>query len=339
MLSNSKRGYEFSFAWIFTIFIGAAVIFFAIYLATQIVGTKQVERDSAEGKSIGILLTPIETQTEQSKFSKILLTDETTLYTNCEAPTSDDPFGSQLLSTSVKSPLGNPEISGIEITFHNKYLFPSSSTTTGKDEIYVLSKPLFLPFKVADLLIVWSDQEKFCFYDAPTDLKKELSDLKLANVFIQSTSTPCDNTNQQVVCFNIADSSRCDIIVDQNQHKVSKSGGNSYYIDPVSDDKFSMMLAAIFSSPENYNCQIRRLMAHTSNLVNIYYEKSQRIQSKTSSGCSQSIQSDLLSFKQTTDTIAQDKSSDVSRKLITENVDEKASLLKITNGGMSCALF
>ncbi|MBU1987905.1 MAG: hypothetical protein KKD94_00275, partial [Nanoarchaeota archaeon] len=123
MKRGSKKGYEFGFAWIFTIFIGAVVIFLAVYIATQIVGMKQLERESVRGKKIGVLLTPIETELEAEKFATILVPDETMLFNGCDPPQSlGNPFGSQHISTSIKSSIGGKwdvkNEQGVKSTFH-----------------------------------------------------------------------------------------------------------------------------------------------------------------------------------------------------------------------------
>lgn len=305
----SKRGYEFSFAWIFAIFIGAAVIFFAIYFAIQMVSTQQASRNVAEGKSFGVLLTPVETGIEEGKFATMYLTDPTRVYFQCEQPLPDNPFGSQKLGLSIKPAIGEDwdEITPIFLTFHNKYFFPSAEPTQtenalmdeGEKEFYVLSKPLYLPFKVADLMIVYSDQKQFCFKNlnnAPTDFKRKIKQLNMTNVILDQ---PCDPTKQEIICFDIA-SSDCDTIVFPSQNKVTKKGEPDalYYLDSSPEqDKYAMLYPAIFSDTKTYQCQTKRLMAHLSFLIQAYGQKSQYISTLPGSfGCTQTAQPILNAY-------------------------------------------
>ncbi|MBU0907417.1 MAG: hypothetical protein KKD18_02470 [Nanoarchaeota archaeon] len=280
-----KRGYELSFSWIFTIIVGAFIIFLAIYFAIRLVSTEQFSREAKEGKSIGILLTPVETQVEEGKFAKILLRDKTVLFNKCEPPATTNPFGSQNIGTSVNPPIGQRVslLNGTMSTFHNKYIFTSSYGIQGDEEMYVLSKPLWLPFKVADLLIIWSDQEKYCFKNpVPDAIKSRLQALNLEKVRI---STTCD-ADEIDVCFTGGTS--CTINVDINQHKVTKvSAPPMYYLDSLEDDPYAMLYAAIFSDPANYECQKARILAHIRELIKLYLYKSEKIivQGSTT-GCS-----------------------------------------------------
>src|SRR3989338_153867 len=145
-----KKGYEFSFAWIFAILTGATIIFLAIYFATQISSLKRVEQQTEVGKEIGILLNPVETNLEQAKFVMITLRTETKIYNKCNSGIGN--FGSQELSAKIKSGLGEEWTNdpGVASSFYNKYLF-SNDEIYGKKIFYVLAKPFKFPFKPADL--------------------------------------------------------------------------------------------------------------------------------------------------------------------------------------------
>ena len=69
-----KRGYEFSFAWFFTIIVGAVIIFLAVYAATQIVDLGRTRQETERGKQIGILLTPLGTTLEEGKLATLVVT-------------------------------------------------------------------------------------------------------------------------------------------------------------------------------------------------------------------------------------------------------------------------
>jgi len=335
----SKRGYEFSFAWIFAIFVGGVIIFFAIYFATQIVGTQQTARDVSQSKSLGILLTPIETELEEGKFAKIYLTDSTKLYFECKPPSSSNPFGSQNLRMSIKPPLGQKweDNQAPAVTFHNKYFFATGEPTEfneiyteGEKNFYVLSKPLYLPFKIADLMIIYSDKQKFCFENigqAPPDFRRRMNQINMTNVKLTG---PCDPKEYEVVCFGRS----CEISIDQNQKKVIKNGKNLYYVlSSEEHDPYAMLYAAIFSDPDNYDCQVKRLMAHASKLVDIYYQKSNYIYLRSATGCNgPEIRSALQSLNTTL----------ASGNILALNQfigNEDYRNLKESGGGIGCELF
>ena len=334
----SKRGYEFSFAWIFAIFAGAVIIFFAIYFAMQLVGQLQLTRDVTQGKSLGILLTPIETEIEEGKFATIYLTDPTRMYFECKPPVSSNPFGSQNLWLSIKPPLGSkwePSDSP-PLTFHNKYFFPSAEPTEnenvfmseGDEKFYVLSRPLYLPFKVADMMILYSDKKQYCFTNAPLDFKKKLQQINMTNVFFSN----CNSNEQTIICFEGA-SGPCNITVIDRQNKVTKNGEPEpvFYLESSSSDPYAMLYAAIFSDSETYGCQVKRLMAHTSKLLDIYYSKSERIE-LISGGCSQNLQSAIISFNDIVSRAAETGDLSSVKTYLNSNPN-------FLSGGNICALF
>ncbi len=271
----SKKGYEFSFSWLFALIVGAVFIFLAIYVSTNIIQTKQFETETLSGKKIGVLLTPVETNLEQDRFATIFVSEETKVLNNCVLPYENtNPFGSQEIRVSMKQTFSDEwnEMTGVESTFHNKYLF-SSNSVFGSKEIYVFAKPLVLPFKIADLVMLWGDAENFCFVNAPRDISSELSELSMTNIHIVSTTASCPAESVKV-CFT---GSSCDIQVNidnaNNRGTVKKDGQTLSYVESLGNDRFGLMFAAIFSAPEQYTCQIKRLMAHASYLAQAHSQK------------------------------------------------------------------
>lgn len=333
----SKRGYEFSFSWIFTVLVGAFIIFLAIYFAVRLVGTEQFTREAREGKTIGILLTPIETQTEEGKVARIILADKTVLFNECSPPVpKTNDFGSQKIGTVVDPPIGEriSKLNGTMSTFHNKYIFTSSYGIEGEEEMYVLSKPLWLPFKAADLLIVWSDQEGYCFKNPPSPIETRLRRLDLPGVEI---STVCDPSKKEV-CFGPTPNT-CEITVDTNQNKVMKDNEDLYYLKSLEDDPYAMMYAAIFSDPENYKCQARRILAHASKLVDLHFYKSKQI-IFPATGCGQNAGTYLSQLNYTINRAL--TSSDLSGiklvNLYTSDQNFERSFLRY-GGGNGCEIF
>ena len=326
----SKRGYEFSFAWIFAIFVGAVIIFLAIYIAIQIVGTQQAARDVSQSKALGVLLTPIETELEEGKFAKIYLTDPTRIYFECKEPTPSNPFGSQNIRLSVKPPLGQrwEDAQSPAVTFHNKYFFPSGelnafdeTAAEGEKEFYVLSKPLYLPFKVADLMIIYSDKQKFCFNNiaqAPPDFRRRMEQINMTNVKLTG---PCDPAEHTIICF----SGSCDIGINTNLKSINNRGTIIYYVESSREhDPYTLLYAAIFSDPDTYTCQVKRLMSHASKLTDIYYSKSNHI------NCGEAVRQELQYLNNTFASLIQQNDQTLIRNL---------NIIELQYGGDLCGLF
>jgi hypothetical protein len=270
-----KRGYEFSFSWFFAIIVGAIVIFLAVYITTKIVNMQRTGNEAEMGMQLATLLTPMDTNIEEGKTAMIVVPVETKLFNDCSLETT---FGSQDFRALTKSGIGDAWRSAddsVEISFHNKYLF-SSAEVHGNKEIYILSKPFKFPFKIADLMMMWSDNEEYCFVNLPwADLKDEIIRLKLKNVQLDSCSP-----NAKKICF----SGSCDITIDSNQKTVTHSGSQPvYYTESFGDnDKYALLYAAIFSDPVVYECQVNRLMARASQISMLYELKSKYLSPK---GC------------------------------------------------------
>jgi len=140
----NKKAYEFSFAWIFAIIIGAVIIFVAIYASTQLIDTSRFLGDTETAKQIGTLLSPLETTLESGKTSIIRTQAETRIFNECVS--SRGTFGSQDISVSTSSGVGDvwPKTPGATSSFHNKYMF--SSEIVQGEEFYAFSTPFKFPF-------------------------------------------------------------------------------------------------------------------------------------------------------------------------------------------------
>lgn len=275
---GDRRGYEFSFGWLFALFVGAAVLALAVFIAIQLLDTGQYQRESEEAKRIGVLLTPAETGLEEGKFSTIYVDDETRLMNDCELPTTNYPFGTQLISLATRPSYRSEwqEISGIESSFHNKYIF-STKMPEAEGEFYVLSKPLSMPFRVSSLVILWSDKENYCLRETGADpqILTQLRRLNMTNIYLKADGCPSDSTE---ICF----SGGCDIAVQfiGTSHGVVKKDAQQLpFILSTDSDPYALMYAAIFSDPDDYSCQFRRLAARAEYLSIIYSSKAQSFSS------------------------------------------------------------
>ena len=312
----NKGGFEFGFVWIFAIIIGAVIIFLAIFAVTSIISTERLTQDTETGKQIGILLNPIETNLEEAKTAKITFAKETRIYNGCE---SFGTFGKQKISVASKSDIGNSwEDLGIPSSFNNKYLF-SENITEGKNVI-VLSKHFEMPFKVANLVYMWSSEDSYCFVDPPSEIKKEIGDLNQKTLVINDSVGDCPSESKKV-CFN----SLCDIsvyfLVSHLKGEVEKTDSSG---NPVHYEGLPLLYGAIFSDPGIYGCQVERLLKRTAELSDIYLNKTSYLEKK---GCSSNLG---LVLEQLSVTAGDNKLVDAAAH---------AKELDVRNGLLKCKLF
>jgi len=276
---RGKRGIEFSFAWIFAIIVGAAILFLAIFAATSLVTTEKAVSEAETAKQLGILLNPVETSIESGKISKIGFVTDTRIFNTCKEVGN---FGSQRISTATRSEIGERWSSpGTPSTFFNKYIF-SEEIIEGR-ELSVFAKPLEMPFKVADLLIIWSDNEEYCFINPPSDIEQEIESLKPRGINVSESESDCP-IGSKSVCFT---KKECDIDVNLIRKSVTKDGVKVNYFGD------GLLYAAIISDPEIYECQLKRLTKRASELALLYKAKSETLSSK---GCSSNLEGDLAAY-------------------------------------------
>jgi len=249
-----KRAMQLPFAWIFAALIGAFILFLAIYIAVKLINTGETETDLKTGNEIGILLNPLETGFQSSQTTFINIPAETRIYAGC---LEKGTFGEQTIKISQLS-FKKWTDTNIKVSFQNKYIF-SRNYSEGK-KFFLFSKPFEMPFKVADLVYLSSSKEKYCFIDAPKNIKDELDSLGQENIATEDCST--DSTN---VCFSYGGS--CDINVDYTAKVVAKKSDRLYF------EGDALMYAAIFSEKQTYECHVKRLMQRLEQLSLLYREK------------------------------------------------------------------
>lgn len=310
----NNRGFEFSFAWIFAIIVGAVVIFLAIYTTTSLIGNSRYESDTKIAAQLQSILSPIETNLEEGKSIVIGFSDETRIYNECR---NFGIFGEQKLSTATKSGIGKEWLEpGVAAKSPNKYIF-SSKILQGK-EIYVFVKPLRMPYKVADMMFIYTGE--YCFVNPPNDVEEEINDLQLPGITINNSEN-CPLGSRKV-CFS---SSGCDIEVrlnveDDSSGSVVKREGAVHY-------ESGLIYGAIFSDFDVYECQVERLMKRNSELAGLYAAKTNFLSGK---GCSSNLAGDLISYS---DSLKEADSGKLSFiKLLSEELKEK-------NDRLNCKLF
>ncbi|MEK6829198.1 MAG: hypothetical protein AABY15_03650 [Nanoarchaeota archaeon] len=272
--NKNKKAIEFSFTWLFAVIIGTAILVLAIYAATKILSTGGAETSAAAAKEIGVLLNPLETGFEAGVSTSLSLPTDTRIYNGCD---NFSGFGKQQIQVAQKS-FGRFSEPSVNVSFPNKYIF-SNETEEGK-KFLIFSKPFEFPFKVANLIYLTSSNEKYCFIDAPENIKSELSQLKQENLLVANCSTSPEFI---MVCFDTGTS--CDIEVRYNSGYLKKNGDRLRFATDA------LMYAAIFSGGGIYECQASRLMQRAEELSSIYIKKANLLQQKD---CNSNL--DLLSL-------------------------------------------
>lgn len=269
---RNKRGFEFSFAWLFAILVGAVVIFLAIYATTSLIGNSRYESDTKIAAQLESILSPVGTNLEESKLAVISFPDETRIFNRCSA---NGDFGSQFLSTSVRSGIGSEWLPpGAEIESHDKYVF--SEDIVQGEKAYVFVKPFEMPYKIADMIIIYSGD--YCFVNPPDEIEEEITDLNLPGINITGSVEDCREGSRKI-CFSSSER-ECDKKVSQAEVE------GLYYTE-------DLVYGAIFSDEFVYECQLKRLMKRNSELAEIYGRKAEFLSGK---GCSSNLEGDLGAY-------------------------------------------
>jgi len=283
MSNMNIKGSDFTFSWIFAIMAGAAILVLAIYITSQLISSGNVQRDTFVAGELANILSPIETNLEDNRYSVIEFSTETRVYNECS---DSGAFGVQRLSTASKSSRSEWSDQSIRKSVYNKYVFSRAVEETKNKNLHVMVNPLVLPFKIGDAVIIYSGG--YCFVNPPSDIENLISDLSAdgkndigLNITSNLNSCPLNFTK---VCFNKLG---CDVNVETTSKVVTKSGKSSYY------EGDALMLASILSDFEIYECQLKRLMKRAGELGVLYKRKADFIEG---SGCSNNLGVDLQSF-------------------------------------------
>ena len=270
---RGKKSFEMSFAWMFSIIVGAIILFLAIYMTMKFIAPQRHISQSELAKSLGALLDPLETGKGISVESTVIQTGvETRVYNKCY---KDDNFGRQGISMAIKSGIGKQwQEPGEETSLQNKYIF-SNSTVQGKN-FYIMVKQFEMPFKIADLIFLYD--KKYCFVNPPGWIEDDIENAK--NIDISGTAYDCEDGSIKV-CFN---SYGCDVNVADYSNDYSFSYGGVEKDGYTMTYSGSLIYAAILSDSEMYECNLARLMARLEKLAQLYLEKSRMIEPECSSG-------------------------------------------------------
>ncbi len=256
----NKKAISLAFNWIFAIIAGGTILFLAIFAAGKVIRTSEQTVYTESAASLISLFDPLETGLASGKAYEIGFKKKSKIFFKCQEYLNK-PFGKQTISFSEQTFGETYGEQGKEVSIKDKYIF-SKDVVEGK-VIYVFSKPFFLPFKINDLTIVTSDNDKYCFYDSPEEIKESLESLNLKNIIFVNNTLKCEGVN---VCFK--ETRKCDIIVYEDQNYVLNRNYRKrvYYVG-------DLVYGAIFSSPEIYECDVKRIKSKFDELTKVYLDK------------------------------------------------------------------
>jgi hypothetical protein len=263
-LLRKKAAFEMGFNWIFAILAGGFILFIAIYAASNLIKTGNQVTQTEKAASFTAVLDPYETGLASGKSSEINFNKETRLYFDCSHKTHP-PFGSMWFSSSEVL-FEEYNSYGVNTTTINKYVFVEK-ITEGK-KFVAFSKPFFLPFKIADIIVI--SATNYCFYDTPEEVIDDIGGLNLPNIQFVNGSIKCSGIK---VCFDDKKSDNCEVKVAYKEKYVQRYGKRMYF-------EGSLLYGAIFSSPDIYECNVKRLMNKFVELGGIYNEKIKIIERK-----------------------------------------------------------
>jgi len=276
-----KRGIALPFNWMFAIIAGIIILFLAIYATAKIIGTSEYQIYTETAAKLEPLLDPIRRGLASGKSTQINFKKLTRTHYSCSAVGQ---WGKNTIAFSEKT-FGDFQEKGGEIN-SMKYIF-ADEMIEGKS-LYLFSMPFNFPFKIDDLIMI--SGENYCFYQTPNEIKKDLQNLNLENIYFADDLNDKNCTGKKV-CFG----SNCDISVyglcegyecnsQYDYGKIFKDNKVLYYHG-------SLLYAGIFSDVGIYECNVKRLMKRFSELSDIYLNKINIIELK---GCSSTVEPELL---------------------------------------------
>lgn len=308
-----KRGFEFSFTWIFVLVVGATILMLAIFLVSRLIDREGAIYNTEVAAELGVVLNPLTTNLESAKYYPVSFPDETRIINECD---SSGTFGEQEISTSVRSGIGREwRLNGIPYRISNHFVF--SPPDVQAKEMQVIATPVSLPFKIGDALTLYSGT--MCFVDAPELFTDELDGLGVESMVHVASRNECPSGSMSV-CF---EGSGCDVMVQSSstpsEGSLIKGGKTSTYFE-------GLFYAALVSDPELYSCQLVRIRKRASELAQLYAEKNAFLETR---GCSSSMTSSLVAYR------AELLSPGVSIATITN----EAQILSQSNDRLACKIF
>jgi len=288
ILPNKKA--QFNFVLIFASIAGGMILLLAIYGAVKVGGTFQRQTEAELAKSIDIITNPLQAGFAEGATSQIVFRKETRITNECDL---NSRFGENVISVQTKSSVGEPwSENPQEYRLYNKYLF--SEVQEGK-KFFVYSKPFYTGYKVTDLLFISTGD--YCFIYPPEEIAQEIMGLNVPNIGIitEGGNNTCSEGSKKV-CFG--SSNGCDVFVKGEclENRCDSEYDFGYVTDENGVRKYfsgNLILGAIISDKELYECNIKRLLYRSSRVADILSRKTDLMSMR---GCTSLLKTDLDQF-------------------------------------------
>lgn len=251
ILLKMKKAQMQQFAWIFSIVVGAIVLFLAFFFVTQY--GKQVEKPTKQAvlsAGIDILLEPFsaigslaEVRAEPIEIPKDM---------HIEFDCNDDNDYSEIKARGKKHKT-------FELTrkSYDKYIFANTIETKSKSKFLAFSLPIKIPFYVATATVIVN--KDYCIKNLPQKYKESLNEIYEPIKDSIKTKLEFENCEPNQEIYGI------------NKGRVY----GKYFIN-------QLVVAAVFSENDLYNCNLNRILKRAIRIAKIYKSKAEKMSAK---GC------------------------------------------------------
>jgi hypothetical protein len=264
---TNKKG-DFSFVWLFAIIAGIAILLLAIYGATKVGSSMKIQTEAEIAKQITIITDPLESGFAQASKAPIEFGQEIDILFACSHYPGD--FGENRISTKIHSTDLEFDKTKFIVAarISDKYIFGKEFQTA--KTFYTYSMSFDFPFKVADYLLFFSENDLYCIKNSPRKFNEELDSMDLPVITFDNCSK---DEGFQTVCFG---EDNCDITIEgtcegsgcrdiYDTGIVTKNGKTLLYVG-------DLIYPAIFSDKKIYDCNVNRLL-YKASIVSLILSK------------------------------------------------------------------
>ncbi len=265
---KAKKAQMPAFAWLFSIIVGAVILFLAFFFVTQY--GKQVQQPTQQvilGSGINILLEPFTAIGSLAEARSSILEFPASTYIE---------FGCNANADYSEIKAKNVEHRTFDLAkkTYDKYIFSQQITTKEKERLLGFSLPIRIPFYVATATIL--TKGNYCFVNLPLHHKNTLEAI---DDYIHHTKYNFTYVSSAASCppgYIKVCTSGCDININCLSPSCTYGFvGNKPWLN-------ELLLAAIFSEEETYHCNLDRILERAKVLASIYKKKADSLQQK---GC------------------------------------------------------
>jgi len=239
-----KKG-VIEFGWIFSIIVGAVVLFLAFYFIGTHMAREGMVKETLEAQNLDAALNPFGYLSIMNATKNPLeLSAKSEVEIRCD---SSGAIGYDSIKTIGT---GKNAGAGIVRNVYDKYIYADISGIQLKS-MEGMAVSLKAPWRIADLIMLWPFGKKYCFTESvPEEIRDEMNRTGIQNIFIEYGNESCP---EESATIGISCSRGYDISICQKENYIEKNGVKLFYYGN------SLMYAAVFSEQELYNCNLNRL--------------------------------------------------------------------------------